>query len=237
MHGELLGNKNKNKESYGTRTHDLPFRSRWSYQLNQREASGSSAVEQWIYKVKLPTHKISKTIYPPTECVHIARSLLPWNSTKSKKRLRLVTVRLIWAVLACTSTYVSRVDVNNKILLCLILLSRCALPKTGLQTYYSCRRRRYMCCAPNRSLLQTGPICCEQLELFAKPKNSIIVLLTYPSVPTSRYSTGTLPVGYTGTLPVGYYRAVQPFFRRKILTEFLLYSTVLQNLHVLFSWF
>jgi hypothetical protein len=34
---------------------------------------------------------------------------------------------------------------------------------------------------------------------------------------------------------VVYYRAVQPFFRRKILTEFLLYSTVLQNLHVLFS--
>ena len=47
-----------------------------------------------------------------------------------------------------------------------------------------------MCCAPNRSLLQTGPICCEQLELFAKPKNSIIVLLTYPSV--LRYSTGRI---------------------------------------------
>ena len=56
-----------------------------------------------------------------------------------------------------------------------------------------------MCCAPNRSLLQTGPICCEQLELFAKPKNSIIVLLTYPTSSVPRYSTGTLPVGYTGT--------------------------------------
>ena len=31
------------------------------------------------------------------------------------------------------------------------------------------------------------------------------------------------------------YRAWNPFFRRKILTEFLVYSTVLQNLHVLFS--
>ena len=25
-------------------------------------------------------------------------------------------------------------------------------------------------------MLQTGPICCEQLELFAKPKNSILDL-------------------------------------------------------------